>query len=82
MTLNQKLEKLNKLCESSLGITRYGDEWTCNSYHDGSALYSLPGGQISGNTLDEMADKALDYIKENSDLVVIKGKKYRLIPEE
>lgn len=78
MTLSEKVEKLNKLCEDSLSITRYL-LWECNSYQDNTPLKHT---KIVAQTFEEMIDKALEYVEQQQKIITVNGKKYKLIEEE
>lgn len=79
MTLSEKVEKLNELCDRSLSISVYASRWCCDSYRDDSVLNRVKGGYIEGNTFEEMVDAALDYIEGS--VIEINGKKYKLMSE-
>jgi len=57
----EKIKRINKKCNNSLSITCYDNYWSIHSYKEGTLLRKW----ISGNTLEDVLNKAMKAVEEN-----------------
>ena len=71
MTLNQKINKINELCENSLSFDYYpATGWEISSYVDAttfnieSKLYREKRGYLANKDLTALVDEAYELVKD------------------